>query len=187
MSWSTLNEKATFLYKFIKKPKQIGSITPSSRYLVRKMLETVDFNKTNSVVELGAGTGVITQEIYNSKKSDTDFYIFEYDDEMRAVLKNIYKTAAYCKDAYELKDTLSSYGASEVDCIISCLPLATFSETGRQAIMEQVIESLSDDGIFVAYQYSLQMKQLLSKNFSKVTIQFVPLNIPPAFIYICQK
>ena len=57
-----MGEKITFFKNFIKKPKQIGSITPSSNYLSKKMVEQIDFNNAETILELGPGTGCYTRE-----------------------------------------------------------------------------------------------------------------------------
>jgi len=50
-----------------------------------------------------------------------------------------------------------------------------------------VYHSLKPGGLFIAFQYSQQMKKLLGEHFSIEKIEFVPLNIPPAFVYVCRK
>lgn len=57
---SQLTDRLQFLYKYIRSPKQVGSIVPSSKALIKKMIKPIDWTQVNTVVELGAGTGVIT-------------------------------------------------------------------------------------------------------------------------------
>ena len=71
--------------------------------------------------------------------------------------------------------------------MISGLPFANMEEDLRRRIIENVHGSLKRDGIFVMFQYSLQMKNLLRKYFSSVETNFFLLNFPPAFVYLCKK
>ena len=85
---SRVQEKFKFLYKFIYSPGQIGSVTPSSKYLARKMIEPVQWNKLQSVAELGAGTGAITKYIQLSRMGKTKVLLFEKDPIMQQGLAN---------------------------------------------------------------------------------------------------
>jgi len=54
-------DRILFLKKFIDEPKKIGSLTPSSKFLARKMLKNLPWKNFSSVAELGAGTGTFTK------------------------------------------------------------------------------------------------------------------------------
>jgi phospholipid N-methyltransferase len=78
-------------------------------------------------------------------------------------------------------------GLYQVDCILSGLPFTNFSQSLRDRILDGVLEALKPGGLFIAFQYSPHMKNQLSRRFAKVELSFVPLNIPPAFVYYCHK
>ncbi|MEA4902624.1 class I SAM-dependent methyltransferase [Desulfitobacterium sp.] len=183
----TLAEKITFLIKFLKSPCQVGSITPSSRFLAVKMLEPIDWQAVDAVAEFGAGTGAFTKYIQAVKKQNCKVAVFEKDDKMRNMLRTLCPDLNYFKDAARLSEATRSIGLDSLDAIISGLPFALFAEDMREQIIDEAIQSLKPQGIFVAFQYSLQMKPLLSRKFSQVKISFVPRNIPPAFVYVCRK
>lgn len=182
-----ITTRADFLYKFIQKPKEIGSIAPSSSFLTRKMLANLPWDTIETLVELGAGTGVFTKFITENKKESCQMLVIERDSDMRKTLQHKYPTFHYGTKAEKLDWLLRRYDLPQVDCIVSGLPFATFSESVRDEIMEAVNCSLKPGGIFVAFQYSLQMKKTLEKYFTEVTIGFVLLNMPPAFVYCCKK
>ena len=75
----------------------------------------------------------------------------------------------------------------QIDCILSGLPFFNFSQLIRDKLIEQIIMSLKPGGLFIAFQYSQQMKKQLSQHFDIEEILFVPMNVPPAFVYICRK
>lgn len=176
-----------FLYKFFQQPLSIGSITPSSNYLAIKMFKGFNWDKVGTIVELGAGTGVFTKYIYEFKKPQCQTFIFEKDDNMRATLIKQFPSLNFASDAEILNSILEDAGVQDVDCIISGLPFAVFSYENRERIIQAVKDKLRPDGLFIAFQYSLQMKSMLEANFKEVTITWVPLNIPPAFVYTCKN
>ena len=69
--------KRTFLKEFIKENKMVGSLTPSSRFLAAKMIDTIDFSTVNVIVELGPGTGVFTRKIVEKLPATTHLFVFE--------------------------------------------------------------------------------------------------------------
>lgn len=183
----SISERANFLYKFLQSPRNIGSLTPSSFYLAQAMIEPIDWKNTRAIVELGAGTGVFTRFIQQSKNPECLGIIFEQDKEMINYLMKLYPGFSYHSSAEELYTVIRQLGLSEVDHILSGLPFMNFPQGLRERILNDVILSLKPGGLFIQCQYSLQMKKQLSKRFTKVDIRFVPLNIPPAFVYYCYK
>ncbi len=76
---------------------------------------------------------------------------------------------------------------AQADAIISSLPLMAFPTPTVRKIIAEVKKSLKPGGIYVQFQYGLKSKKLLDKHFDDVSIDFTPLNIPPAFVYRCRK
>lgn len=83
----------------------------------------------------------------------------------------------------------SSFLAQKIMEPINWDEVDTIVELGayRETIIQTVCRSLKPGGIFMAFQYSLQMKAMLKQCFGEVGIHFVPSNIPPAFVYRCNK
>lgn len=184
---SATNRRYTFLTKFLQSPGQIGSVTPSSSFLTKKMFENVDWNEIDLIVELGAGTGVFTEYISLHKKTATKAVIIEKDDEMRSALKRQYPSFHFGTEAEDLAEFTHERNCKQVDCIISGLPFANFSPAEGERILQASLRTLKPGGLFIAFQYSLQMKKMLERHFHEVTIEFVPFNLPPAFVYTCKK
>lgn len=180
-------DRIMFLKKFIDEPKKIGSLTPSSHFLVRKMLNALPWENYLHVVELGAGTGTFTKQIIEYKSTDCKFLVIEQDSFMRHLLEEKYPDLFFDSYAENLSATLRRINFPQTDCIISGLPFANMSETLRRRIIDNIQRSLKRGGIFVMFQYSTQMKSLLNEYFSSVQIDFFLLNLPPAFVYFCKK
>ena len=179
--------KWMFLKKFMQNPRDVGSIIPSSNRLTHKMLEPIAWDRVRSIVELGAGTGIFTKAIYELARPDCKVAIFEKDDEMRSQLLQAFKGFYFCKNALDLQSCLPKIGMAKADCIVSGLPFANFARSDRDQIIRQAHDSLSDDGVFVTFQYSLQMRKSLQRAFAQVSVSFVAWNMPPAFVYVCRK
>lgn len=185
MRLARLNERLTFFSKFVQSPRQVGSIAPSSRFLAARMLMPLDWDRVSVLVELGAGTGALTKYIYRWKRPDCKLFVFEKDQQMRESIQHSYPGTVCLDDAINLKGELSHRlrGTEAPDTIVSGLPFALFEKGTRESIIEQAAYLLKPGGIFIAFQYSLQMKRLLISRFSRVDISFVSLNIPPAFVW----
>lgn len=184
-------EQRVFLKNFILQPNTIGSITPSSKYLCSSMLKNINFEGCNTIVEYGAGTGIFTKEIIKRKRNDTLFISFEINDELFDKIKKLH---APQNNIYIIKDSaenlslyLNKLGKHEVDNVISGLPFAVLPVEKSKAIIKNTFEVLKVGGEFTTFQYSLQFLKTIKKYSSKVKMGIQLFNIPPAFIYYCNK
>ena len=182
-------EKLLFFYSFLRSPRTVGSVIPSSTFLSKKMVEDIDWKEARVVVELGAGTGVFTSRIWRLSQEGTRIFVYEKDEWLRRRIAKKFPGIHVNENACSLLSTLDQCGVApgEVDVIISGLPFANFPPQWRQEMVDKVYQALKQDGKFVTFQYSLQMKKLLSKTFTDLSMEFVPLNIPPAVVYKCTK
>nr|WP_302104855.1 methyltransferase [Polycladomyces sp. WAk] len=180
-------DRMAFLLRFFRSPRMIGSITPSSAHLVRAMLDPIPWERVNTVVELGAGTGVITEALVQRTHPETRVIVFEQDSRLRDLLFHRFPYIDHADHAEKLGEVLERYGIGRADCILSSLPFTNFPKGMRQVILDEVAERLAPDGMFVAYQYSLHMLPLLRERFQRVSFRLVFWNLPPAFVYVCRK
>ena len=182
-----MGEKVLFLKNFVRNPRQIGSVIPSSRYLTKKMVKSIDYDAMKTIVELGAGTGPFTERIMNDKKKKTKFIVFEQNKEMRCILKKKFPTITIYEDAEKMSLCLQKEHIDEVDCIVSSIPFSVVGKTSRKKILEESYDNLKKSGKFITFQYSLDLLGYLKKKYGKVEVYFVPLNVPMAFVYVCTK
>jgi len=181
------NQNLTFLLRFIQNPKQVGSAIPSSRFLAEKMVQSVPWDRVSAIAELGSGTGAITRFIKPRVSDAAKVLLFEMDDTMKSDLQTNYPHFSSYSNACHLTKIMSQHGIHQLDCVISGLPFFNFKSDLRETLLHQITEALKPGGYFIAFQYSLQMKKHLSEKFIIEKIDFVPLNFPPAFVYICRK
>jgi len=180
-------EKLSFLAKFIRSPRSVGSVTPSSRFLMRKMMKRIKWEQVRTIAELGAGTGVFTRAIHQLSHPDTQVVIFEHDAEMRANMQAEFPALHHHSDALELTSVVDGLGWDGLDCIISGLPLTLFPREVREELLGEILKALKPGGVYVQFQYSVYLLPELRRHFSHVEVDFVPLNAPPAFVYACHK
>lgn len=186
-----LNTRLAFIKESFKNIKTTGTIMPSSRFLIKKMLRDIDFDSVQLIVEYGAGNGIITKQILNKMNVNTTLICFEINDEFYKHLQQIndQRLIVLKQSAAAISSILKAYNLSSVDYFISSLPLAIMPLDLSKNILNQSKLVLKNGGLFVQYQYSTNFlknfKQIFGKN--KVHLNFEILNLPPAFIYKCIK
>jgi len=186
-----------FLMEFIRNPKVIGSVAPSSRTLVDKMIERIDFEKVDVAVEYGPGSGRITRELLKRMKPGSTYFGIEINGLMVRNIRNSLPEATVYKDSVvNVSKYLEKHNKNHADVIISGLPWANFPKDMQKEIMGKTFDVLLEGGIFITYAYchgtllpaGKRFKYLLSEYFPTITKSSIALlNIPPAFVYHCEK
>ncbi len=178
-----------FFKEGIRNLRTTGTITRSSRFLCREMIRPVDFETAKIIVELGAGDGVITRHILKNMKEDALLISFEINEKFCEILREIPdKRLVVVEDSAELiGDYLKKNGFEQADYIISGLPFLSLPKDLGTRILQKSVEFLKTGGLFVQMQYSLLLKHLYESIFDEVKVRFVPINVPPAFVLICEK
>ncbi len=180
--------KLQFLLHSIRDFKTIGSVTPSGKYLVNALVTPIDPKKAKCIVELGAGEGCVTRVLQKKVSDDCLILSFELHETLLKPSGHYKKNVKLVHDdAENIEEHLAKHGVESIDYVISSLPLAQIPDEKINRILKKVTGKLAPDGLYVQYQYSLLSKKLLKKHFREMRIRFVPLNVFPAFVYICKK
>lgn len=185
-----LRQSKKFFVEIFKKNSNVGSITPSSRFLAKKMLQHIDFSKDCVIVEYGPGMGVFTKKIVEKLSANSRLYVFELNKEFFIDLQNEIKDKRVhliCDSAAKIKEYLAKDNIEHIDYIVSSLPLSLIPEEIREDIVLQSFNSLKKGGKMTQFQYSQQCKHIFKAHFSKLDTEFTLLNVPPAFVYVCEK
>lgn len=180
----------SFTKEFIQNKKMIGSIMPSWRFLVNKIISKIDFSNDKVIVEFGPGTGVFTFKMIKKLNADSKLLVFELNETFYNTLKAKIKDnrVILINDSAEnLEFHLKNNHLNEVNIIISSLPLTNLPARVRLNIINNSKKMLSKHGKYIQYQYSSSAKVLLMKKFRKVNINYTIINMPPAIIYTCFK
>src|SRR5438874_3238900 len=109
--WSaTTRQLALFAANFFKHPMQLGSLVPSSRYLVDNLLSRIDWNRARVVVEYGPGIGNMTQEILKRMHPDAVLVAIEMNPEFVRFIRREVPDArlhVVCGSASEVREILT--------------------------------------------------------------------------------
>ncbi|MFE4709587.1 MULTISPECIES: class I SAM-dependent methyltransferase [unclassified Paenibacillus] len=182
-----LKERLLFLYKFLQAPLSTGNIVPSSRRLAQALLEPIPWEQVNSLAELGAGTGAVTRHL-PSAQQPMQVLLFEKDPELRRRLKLRFPDYRFYPDSSRLRLALHNGKLEKLDCIVSGLPFWSMGSEKRMQLLSQISASLKDEGMFVVFSYYFkQIQKDLKPFFDIQRSMFVPLNFPPAVVYVCRK
>ena len=188
---STIDDRFVFLREFLRSPRQIGSVTPSSRYLVRRIVSLADTGSARTVVELGGGTGGTTRAILDAMAPGSRLLVVELNPHFCALLRQIHdpRLIVHCGSAHELRDALARYGLPAPDVVISGIPFSSIDRAAGAQILQAVASVLPPGGRFVAlaYQFSRQVGDLARPLLGKARVVRELRNIPPARLYRWEK
>ncbi|MFK7809744.1 MAG: class I SAM-dependent methyltransferase [Saprospiraceae bacterium] len=183
--------KIKFFRESIKNLKTVGTITRSSKFLCKGMIEPVDFKKANVIVELGAGDGVVTEHILNALKPGGKLLAFEVNEEFCNQIRNKFKgddrLIVVEESAANIADILKAHNIDKADYVISAIPFVSLPDELGYEIVNACKDILKPKGLYIQIHYSLLMKKMYKKVFGNVDVSFVPLNIPPAFVLVSEK
>ena len=178
-----------FLKEYIKNPRNIGAVAPSSSFLASEMISNIDFNSAKCIVEYGPGTGVVTNRLIDSLADTTIFLAFETNEIFYKKLVYKYgeiKNVHIINDSAEnVKYYLTKFGISSVDYVVSGLPFASLPSDVSENIIRATYDILGDTGEFITFQYTKFKKKFFQNNFSSIKIQCVLRNLPPAYVFRC--
>ena len=168
----------------------MGTVTPSSRFLSKKMLRKIDFNNADVLVEFGPGNGAITKLILENLSPKAKLICFEINENFFNQLQELNhpQLIVLKASAENIEVELKRLDLGKVCHIISSLPLTIIPDEVSDKVLEKSFRVLENKGTFIQYQYSLSYFKKLKKVFKdSILLEFEPLNIPPAFIYHCKK
>jgi len=178
-----------FALNFFRHPMMLGSIVPSSRFLIRQLLEPVDWGQARVIVEYGPGVGVITTEVLRRMGPNTLLIAIETNPDFVSYLRDSIKDERLHVvegSAESVDEVLRRYGQSNASYVISGIPFSTIPAPVRERILLKTCEVLKPGGSFLVYQFSSRVLQDLQRIFRYVRRKFEPLNVLPAHLFFCQ-
>lgn len=173
-----------FFVEGIRNIKTTGTITRSSRFVCRKLIEGIDFDNAKCIVELGGGDGVVTKHILKNMKSDTKLITFEILPKFCDLLRGFNDDRLIVAEdsAENIQKWLTDNGFEKADYVVSTLPFVNIPEDIGTRILNAAKDSLKTNGVFSQLNYSLLTKDLYESVFGNVDFDFIMRNVPPAFI-----
>ncbi len=192
-----MKTKIAFLREFLRNPGSVGAVAPSSPSLAREMVRQAGVRQARTIVEFGPGTGAFTREIVEQAAPEARFLAIERNPALARILQQELPSVQVYHDSVEnLGAILHREGIDRVDCILSGLPWAAFSEDLQDRLLEEACKNLTSDGCFVTFAYLQGLLLPAGRRFArKIRRKFghvekssvVWRNLPPAFVYRCQR
>jgi len=184
-----LDDEVRFLRSWIEKPLHMGAVMPSGRLLARTMAQYVDPHGTGPVVELGPGTGAITNALIEHGVEQSRLVLVEYNPGFCALLRDRYPQATVVQgDAYALRDSLSKVLMAPASAVVSGLPLVTKPMLTRLKLIRDAFSALTPGAPFVQFTYSVTPP--IPKSLPGVSTEAserIWMNLPPARVWVYRK
>lgn len=178
-----------FARNFFRHPRMLGSIVPSSRFLIKQLLEPINWGRARVIVEYGPGVGTITAELLRRMRPDAALIAIEMNPDFVSHLRGTIsdrRLQVVQGSAVDVDETLRRLGHTHADYIISGIPFSTIPAPLREQILRKTRDMLGPGGAFLVYQFSARVFQDLKRIFGYVGRSFQPLNVLPAHLFICQ-
>jgi len=187
-----LGDEARFIRSWLENPKIAGAIAPSGRFLARALAQCVNPVASGPIIELGPGTGPVTQALLARGVPASKLVLVEYEKRFCTLLAKKFPGVKIVRgDAYRLADTLKGVLHERPSAVVSSLPLLTAPEHDRLILLRQAMELMGDNGRFVQFTYGVKSPVPTHLGDSlHVRIQSLApiwLNIPPARIFIYRR
>ena len=184
-----LDDEVRFLRSWIEKPLHMGAVMPSGRVLARTMAQYVDADSSGPVVELGPGTGAITNALIEHGIDQKRLVLVEYNPGFCALLRDRYPLATVVQgDAYTLRDSLWDVLSVPASAIVSGLPLVTKPMLTRLKLIRDAFAALAPGAPFVQFTYSVAPP--IPKSLPGVSTEAserIWMNLPPARVWVYRK
>jgi phosphatidylethanolamine/phosphatidyl-N-methylethanolamine N-methyltransferase len=184
-----LDDEVRFLRSWIEKPLHMGAVMPSGRVLARTMAQYVNINSSAPVVELGPGTGAITNALIERGVDQKRLVLVEYNPGFCALLRDRYPHAKVVQgDAYALRDSLWNVLSAPASAVVSGLPLVTKPMLTRLKLIRDAFGALAPGAPFVQFTYSVAPP--IPKSLPGVSTEAserIWMNLPPARVWVYRK
>ncbi|HLZ54932.1 MAG TPA: methyltransferase domain-containing protein [Verrucomicrobiae bacterium] len=188
---ATLTDTTLFLQEWLAHPQRTGSIVPSSRKLAAAMSHWLPSNPDSYVLELGPGTGAVTQALLKHGLREERLVAIERNPKLADLLRERFPRAhIIAGDAWQLDKLLRNWHKpiASVGAVISSLPLLNFSVEQAEDLAQKIRAILEPQGTWVQYSYQIgQLRSRGSSRFRLLASKIVWLNLPPARVSVFQK
>jgi phospholipid N-methyltransferase len=191
----------TFAMEALADFRTVGAVAPSSRYLTRAMVDPLPLRRAQVVVELGCGTGAVTQELLSEMPRKSVLLAFEINPRFSRYLREKItdpRLVVITTSAENIREEVHRRGFKHVDAVASSLALTLMSDQLKHDILSESGGVLHRSGVFTQYLYlhGIQWQggkpglfaggRMLRKHFRDVAQTIVWPNLPPAFVYACR-
>lgn len=177
-----------YLKNFIQ-DRNVASVTPSSKAMVKRVCERIDFSKDNIIVEYGPGNGVFTRYILDHSTIGSKIISIELNANFVTDLGKIkdQRLHVFHDSAENVGEILKGLDIDSVDYFLSGIPFSFIKKKQKDVILGATSSMLKPGGKFLAYQTSNHLKEPLRKHFPLVSMKYEIRNLPPMCLYEASK
>ena len=179
-----------FFKRFLQRPWQIASIVPSSKALVERVADKIDFSRARVIAEYGPGEGVHSRQIARRMRLDAKLLLFELDAafsrDLRRQFSDDPRVQVLHADASTLPEELARRRIAHCDYIISGIPFSILQINKKRDLLQKTHDALKPGGSFIIYQVTNELKQHATF-FDESESEYFLQNIPPMFITVFHK
>ncbi|UVF21906.1 phospholipid methyltransferase [Microvirga terrae] len=182
-------DEARFLRSWLERPLVVGAVTPSGKILARTMASFVDPRIPGPVIELGPGTGPVTDALIRRGVAQERLVLIEYNPEFCQLLKRRFPKATIIQgDAYDLKETLGDILKEPAAATVSSLPLFTKPMDQRLELLETAQGLMHPNAPFIQFTYAVVPPiPARSQHYRSRASNRIWRNLPPARVWVYNK
>jgi phosphatidylethanolamine/phosphatidyl-N-methylethanolamine N-methyltransferase len=181
-----LDDEMQFIRSWIEKPLSTGAVMPSSKALARTMARYVDPQSSGPVIELGPGTGPVTEALVKHGIDPKRLLLVEFNPDFCRLLRSRYPAATVVQgDAYRLRRLLSALVREPAAAVVSGLPLVTKPLRTRLRLISDAMGLLAPGAPFIQFTYA--MVPPIPKALSGIKAEaseLIWMNLPPARVWV---
>ncbi|MEQ1640634.1 MAG: methyltransferase [Novosphingobium sp.] len=175
-----------FLQGFVEHPVMVGSIIPSSRFTIRKMLAPVNWNECKLFVEYGPGVGTFCRPVLERLPRDGTLLVIDtnplFIDYLKATISDS-RFVPVLGSAANVEDIVRAHGFAHADYVLSGLPFSTLPDGVGQVIAAATHRVLRPGGAFLVYQFTAAARDFMARHFGHIDEGYEPLNVLPCKLY----
>jgi phosphatidylethanolamine/phosphatidyl-N-methylethanolamine N-methyltransferase len=184
-----LPDGARFLKSWVERPLQIGAVQPSGRALAGTMASYVDPGVEGPVIEIGPGTGPVTEALLQRGVAAERLVLVEFSPEFCALLRERYPGVRVIEgDAYAVAAALAPLGLAPAIAVLSSLPLLTRPVEQRHLLLRQCFAMARSDAPFIQFTYGTAAPiPAKGPDYSATPSRRIWLNVPPARVWVYRR
>lgn len=178
--------KWQFLRGFLKNPVMVGSVIPSSKVLIDRMLEPVGWDQVKLFVEYGPGVGTFTRPVLEKLPADAKLIAIDTNPDFISYLKGGIdddRLIAVVGSAADVESIIQAHGFAVADYVLSGLPFSTLPPGVGEAIGEATARAVRPGGALLVYQFSPKVRDFIAPHFERIDRGFEWANVPPATLF----
>ena len=175
-----------FFRGFLEEPRMVGSIIPSSRFTIRKMLAPVDWERCEVFVEYGPGVGTFCQPVLDRLRRDGTLIVIDTNPLYIDYLKKHFTDSRFHAvhgSAADVVEIVEAHGHNGADYVLSGLPFSTLPDGVGPAIAKSTYDVIRPGGAFLVYQFSAKARDFMARHFKRIDSGFEFWNVLPCQLF----